>query len=124
MTSINPINVNTQGIGSSYGYNTKSKSEEKETKEVATSANGKQSSVSADDVLNFMAQSAVSVTPATTSVDTSKYVDSESATRIAGFMSDFEDIVATNLSAISQEFPNMSDGAKQALALARVDSQS
>lgn len=121
MTSINPINVNTQGIGGAYGFGAKPKSEEKEAVEKEAAAASEQHNVSADDVLSFMAQSAVSVKPAT--VDPSKYVDSESAERIAGFMSQFEDIVATNLAAISKEFPNMSDSSKQALALAQVDKQ-
>ena len=118
MTSINPINVNTQGVGSSYGYNTQSKAE-KETEEAKVAAGNEKPQLSADDVLNFMAQSAVVGTPKT--VDPSKYVDKESEARIAGFMAGFEDIVATNLAAISQEFPGMSDGAKQALALTQVN---
>lgn len=122
--AINPINVNTQGIAGAFAYNTKSKSEEAEAKETEAAAAGSQkSAVSADEVLNFMAQSAVSVKPATTSVDPSKFVDAESADRIAGFMAQFEGIVAANLTAITKEFPEMSDGSKQALALAQVDSQ-
>ena len=121
MTSINPINVNAQGIGNSYGYETKSKKEDKKVEEAEVNAAGQQKSVAADDVLSFMAQSAVSVTPANAAIDPSKYVDSESAERIAGFMAQFEDIVATNLAAISEEFPGMSDSAKQALALAQVE---
>lgn len=123
---VNPINVNTQGIGNSYGYGIKPKAEEKkEADDTQNAANGNQKTpVNADAVLNYMAQSAVSVTPSSaSSVDTSKYVDSESAARIAGFMSNFEDIVATNLAAISKEFPNMTDNAKQALALAQVNAQ-
>lgn len=124
MSSINPINVNTQGIAGAYGYMAKSAKEDKEaTENEAAAAGSQKSSVSADEVLSFMAQSAVSVKPATTSVDPTKYVDSESADRIAGFMAQFEGIVANNLSAISEEFPNMSEGAKQTLALAQVNSQ-
>lgn len=124
MTSINPINVNTQGIGNALGYGTaKAKTEDKETKETGLEAGAQQKAVSADEVLNFMAQSSASVTPSTTSVDPSKYVDKASAERIAGFMSQFEDIVANNLSAITAEFPEMSEGGKQALALAQVNKQ-
>lgn len=120
--TINPINVNSQGIGNSYGYGVKPKAEqEKGTKEAQINVGGEKKSVSADSVLSFMAQSAVSVTPSTTKViDPSKYVDKESEARIAGFMASFEDIVATNLSAITAEFPEMSEGAKQSLALAQV----
>lgn len=128
MTSINPINVNAQGIGNSYGYGfTKSDNKDAKTEENTTqTAGSQQNAVAADDVLNYMAQSAqvnVKGTSASSisNIDTSKYVDSESAQRIAGFVSQFEDIVATNLTAISQEFPNMSDSSKQALALAQVN---
>jgi len=119
MTAINSINVNAQGIGNSYGYNTKAKSEDKKADQAEVQTAGQQKSVPAEDVLSFMAQSAVSVTPAK-SVDPAKYVDEESAKRIAGFMAQFEDIVATNLTAISKEFPEMSEGAKQSLALSQV----
>lgn len=119
--TINPINVNSQGIGNTYGYGPKPKAEGKETKEAQVNVGGEKKSVSADSVLSFMAQSAVSVTPSTTKViDPSKYVDKESEARIAGFMASFEDVVAKNLSAITAEFPEMSDGAKQSLALAQV----
>ena len=49
MTSINPINVNTQGVGSSYGYNSKSKSEKEETKEPETASTAAQTPVAAED---------------------------------------------------------------------------
>ena len=124
MTSINPINVNTQGVGSSYGYNSSSKAAEEEVAEEQTTVNENQkSAVSADDVLNFMAQSAtVSVSPAA-SIDTSKYVDSASAERIAGFMAQFEDEVAANLKAIYEEFPDMSEASAQTLALAQTENK-
>lgn len=123
MSSINPINVNTQGVGNAYGYGAaKAKTEDKKTPEQELEVGGQQAQVSADEVLNFMAQSSVSVAPKT-AVDPSKYVDKASAERIAGFMSQFEDIVATNLTAITAEFPEMSEGGKQALALAQVNKQ-
>ena len=119
-SSINPINVNTQGLNAATGFGAKQSKAKEELKEPGVSVkSSEQAQVSADDVLNFMAQSAVSVAPAKT-LDPSKYVDKESEARIAGFMADFEDIVATNLAAISEEFPAMSDGAKQTLALAQV----
>ena len=121
MTSINPINVNTQGVGGSYGYGAKPKAEKKEAEEAKPGVGGNKPQLSADDVLSFMAQSAAVAVPKP--IDPSKYVDKESEKRIARFMAGFEDIVATNLSAISKEFPNMSDGAKQSLALAQVDKE-
>ena len=124
MTSINPINVNTQGIASSQGFGTKPKTEEKEEAKTESNPTPQQSQVAANDVLNYMAQSAVSVTPAAAkTVDPAKYVDGESASRISSFMSQFEDIVAENLSAISQEFPEMTPSSQQALALAQVNAK-
>lgn len=123
MTFINPINVNTSGIGTSYGYGATSKPEKQETPEAEVGTNAPQNQVSGDKILGLMAQSAASVTPAATSLDPTKYVDGESAARIAGFMSQFEDIVAANLSAISEEFPTMSAGSQQALALAQAEQQ-
>lgn len=118
MTSINPINVNTQGIGSSYG-NKQSKESEEKTEEKVTPETGSKTPVSPDDVLSYMAQSAVTIAPKT--IDTSKYVDKESEARIAGFMANFEEIVAANLSAIVAEFPEISENSQMALALASVD---
>lgn len=118
MTSINPINVNAQGIGGGYGFGAKPKAEEEAKKPEEVQTSGAKTPVAADDVLAFMAQSAAVVAPKT--IDTSKYVDNESAKRIAGFMADFEDIVAENLTAISAEFPEMSESAAMALALAQV----
>lgn len=120
MTFINPINVNTNGVGGAYGFGSKPQTKAEEGKEEAVTAQApEQKQVPADQVLNFLAQSAATVKPKT--IDPSKYVDSASAERIAGFMSSFEDIVATNLAAIDKEFPGMSDSAKQALALAQTE---
>jgi len=121
MTQINPINVNTQGISGSYGYGAKPKTEKKEAEEAKPEAGQQKPQLSADDVLSFLAQSAAVGAPKT--VDPSKYVDKASEARIAGFMAGFEDVVATNLATISKEFPGMSDGTAQALALAQVDKQ-
>lgn len=123
MTHINPINVNTQGISSFYGYGEKPKAEEKETKEVEINLNGEEKQVPADKVLEYMAQSAVSVTPKT--VNPAKYVDKESEERIAAFMADFEGKVAEGLAAFDLEFKgvNMSDSAKTAVVLAGIDKE-
>lgn len=127
MTNVNPINVNTQGIGGAFGFGSKPKSEAEEHKkepEVAA-ASGEKKPLSADEVLTYMAKSAaVNAPKATKAIDPSKYVDEASAKRIAGFMAGFEDIVAENLKAITKEFPGMSEGGKQSLALAQVEKQS
>lgn len=121
--SIDPIKLGANGIGSGYGLAKKSDiKEDGEAKkpEAGLVANDK-AQVSAEAVFDYMAQSSVSLAPKT--VDTSKYVDKASADRIAGFMASFEDIVATNLSAITAEFPDMSAASKQALAVAQVNQQ-
>lgn len=123
--AINPINVNTQGIGSAYNFNGKAKSSETENKEAeAASVNSNEKTLSADDVFSYLAQSAVSVKPASAkTVDPSKYVDSASASRIEDSMAQFEAAFNANIGTIAGEFPEMSDGAKQTLALAQINAQ-
>jgi hypothetical protein len=126
MTSINSINVNTQGVGSSYGYSTKSKSEKEEVKDSKPEVTSQKPQVAADDVFSYMAQSAVSVAPTTTkTIDPAKYVDETSAARIAGFMADFEDKVAEGLASFDKEFAgaDMSDSTKMALVLAGMNKE-
>lgn len=123
MTNIGPINSNSAGIiGGAYGFGAKPKTDENnETASEKGAVNSEQKQVSADQVLSFMAQSAVSVAPKT--IDTTKYVDSESEKRIAGFMSDFEDKVADGLAAFDKEFSgiNISDSAKMSAVLAKLN---
>lgn len=124
MTFIRPINVNTQGIGGASGFSPKTKAEEKEHKEPEiTSGSSEKAPISGEKVLEFMAQSASTVKPKT--IDTTKYVDEESAARIAGFMSDFEDKVADGLKAFNEEFEgmNVSDSTKMTLVLAKLNEE-
>lgn len=127
---VNPIDANTRRVGYSYGYaqNTGSKKnkQEKTEKEIIKSGEN-QKLVPDDKVLNHLQQdaavkSADIVRPSghIKSINTEKYVDEASKARIAVLMSNFEveDIVAKNLKKIACEFPEMSDDAKQALALA------
>lgn len=125
MTNVNPINVNTQGIGGAFGFGSKPKSEAEEQKKEpeVTVASGEKKPLSADEILTYMAQSAAIAAPKAKVIDPAKYVDEASAKRIAGFMAGFEDVVATNLAAITKEFPEMSEGAKQSLALAQTEKQ-
>lgn len=125
MTSINPINVNSQGIGAASGFGAKPQASEEELKKEELPVSGEnQTPVSADKVLSFMAQSAVSVTP-NKAIDTAKYVDSESAARIASFVGSFEDKVAEGLAAFDKEFAGMpiSDSAKMSVVLAQVEQE-
>lgn len=125
MTLINPINVNPQGIGGAHGFGGKHKAEKEEAKkEAKLEAKEEKHHVEADKVLDFLAQSAVSITPKK-AIDPAKYVDEASAKRIAGFMADFEDKVAEGLKAFDKEFAgvNISDSAKQAVVLAKIDKE-
>lgn len=121
MTSINPINVNTQGIGGFYGYGEKPKAEEKETKEAEVIVNSEKAQVSADKVLDLMAQKAISVAPKT--INPAEYVDEASKMRIEEFMKGFENKVAEGLAAFELEFKGVevSDSAKMAVVLAGID---
>lgn len=125
MTSINPINVNSQGVGNSYGFGAKPKSMHEEAKaEEKSPASSQKTPVAADDVLSFMAQSAIAPA-ATKSVNPAKYVDKASADRIAGFMAEFEDKVAEGLANFDKEFGgvNVSDSSKMTLVLAGLNKE-
>lgn len=121
MTNINPINVNTQGIHGALGFGAKPKSEKKEAEEVKPEVAGQKPQLSADDVLSFLAQSAVVAAPK--KLDPSKYVDKASEDRIAGFMADFEDKVAEGLAAFALEFPEASPKAGEAVVLAKLNKE-
>lgn len=122
MTNINPINVNTQGVAGGYVPREKllaGRKEDKEFQEKEVAARKEQ--LSADAVLNYLALSAAVVAPK--KLDPAKYVDEESAARIAGFMADFEDQVAEGLAAFSAEFPNASPKAGEAVVLAKLNKE-
>ena len=121
MTYINPINVNTQGVGGNFGFGANSKPEKEEAKETeqAQTAEAKPQ-VSPDAVFSYMNQSAAISGTAPKTIDVSKYVDSASAERIAGFVANFEDVVAENLSAIMAEFPGISESSAMTVALSQV----
>lgn len=83
--------------------------------------------VKPDDVLSFMAQSAIvnaSTVTAPKTYDVNKYVTPEQAARIAGFIGSFEDEVAQGLAAINDELggANMSESAKLELAAQMAES--
>lgn len=122
MTNINPINVNTQGVAGGYIAREKLLSGRKEDieaqgKEIAA----RKEQLSADAVLNYLAQSAAVAAPK--KLDPAQYVDKASADRIAGFMADFEDQVAQGLAAFALEFPEASPEAGQAVVLAKLNKE-
>lgn len=123
---IKQIGINPSLVNAAGDFGKKAKSEEKEEKEkpVQGMVEGGPAKVSVDDVLNFMAQSAVSVTPAKAKViDPAKYIDKESELRIADLMAGFEDKVAEGLEKFAKEFPQMSEGAKMAAVLTGINNE-
>ncbi len=93
--SVNPYNVPQKGP--------ESKPEEKPE---TAAAQPHAPAVKPDDVLNYMAQSAVVIQPKVTApktYDVEKYVTPEQAARIAGFVASFEGKVAEGLLAIDKE---------------------
>lgn len=116
MTAINPINVNTQGIGGTWGFGLQQRTEEKPQEKADLSSNLSQNrQVSSDATYAFLNAQGAAFVP-TNRLNPAQYVDGASAERIAGFMAQFEDIVATNLGVIAQELPSLSDGASYAVA--------
>lgn len=132
MSSINPINVNSQGVGGSYGFNAQAKTAKDDTKqEQAQVQNNEQSTVSADKVLDYLSASSSTMAASVTgknniaSIDTSKYVDDASKARIAAFVQGFEDKVAEGLQAFDKEFSgaSVSDSTKMAVVLKQLDQE-
>lgn len=121
---INRIGINPSSVNP-YGNNPKgpeTKPEDKQPEGAKTPPPGTQ--VNPNDVLTYMAQSAIVVNPKATTktYDVSKYVTPEQAARIAGLMSDFEDKVVQGLLAIDEtgELAGLSDSAKYEIAASMV----
>ncbi len=110
--NINPININPQIVGYTLKKEAKDKSAEAET---STKSAVDKKEVPASDVLSFMAAQSIDVKPAAKkTIDVSKYVTSEQAARIAGFVQGFEKEVEKGLLQFNKEFPqsSLSDSAK------------
>lgn len=125
MTSIDPINVNTAGAGG-VGQSKVNPNVQPQVKEQAQAetTEAQHTPVNPDEVFAYMNASATAnMVPKT--VNPSKYVDSASAERIAGFMQGFEDKVAEGLAAFDADFGSMdvSDGAKMNVVLNAINSQ-
>ncbi len=122
--NIRGIGINTGSVNP-YGNQTKGSEAKPEEKQPETVANTAQNStVKPEDVLTYMANSAVIVNPKATTrtYDVSKYVTPEQAARIAGFVTSFEDQVAQGLIAINEmeEFDGLSEASKYEIAAAMV----
>lgn len=122
--NIRGIGINTGSVNP-YGNGTKGNEAKPEEKQPEVTNNTPQKpQVKPEDVLTYMANSAVVVNPKATTktYDVSKYVTPEQAARIAGFVTSFEDQVAKGLLAINEmeEFEGLSDSAKYEIAAAMV----
>ncbi len=122
--NIRGIGINTGSVNP-YGNAPKGSEAKPEEKQPETTNNTPQKpQVKPEDVLTYMANSAVVVNPkaSTKTYDVSKYVTPEQAARIAGFVTSFEDQVAKGLLAINEmeEFEGLSDSAKYEIAAAMV----
>lgn len=124
MSTINPINVNTQGISSAVGFGVKPKAEAEKEQKPEVQVGAEKAQVSPDKVFDYMSATAASVKPAKT-VDPSKYVDEASKARIESFMASFEDKVAEGLKAFDAEYAgvNVSDNAKMAVVLKQIEKE-
>lgn len=122
--NIRGIGINTGSVNP-YGNQTKGSETKPEEKQPEAANNAPQKpAVKPEDVLAYMANSAVIVNPkaATKTYDVSKYVTPEQAARIAGFVTSFEDQVAKGLLAIGEmdELSGLPDTAKYEIAAAMV----
>ena len=116
MTNINRINL---GVNSNNFF----KKEENESLQKEQQNNvlkeKETKQVSSGEMLSMMAAVNADIIPAkvTRTVDVSKYVNEEQAARIAGFMQGFDaDFEALSSSAMA-EFPDLSQGAADSIAL-------
>lgn len=130
MTSINPINVNTNSVGTNYIYGQNAKNaKNKNVEEKAPQAQAEQKAVNPDSVFDYMANSAstlvasASAKSGVTSIDPSKYVDAASRARIESFVGGFQDKVADGLQSFNKEFPGstMSDSSKMTVVLKQIN---
>ena len=119
-SSISPIGVSSQSIGNAFGFGLRPRGKNNEQKAEITQqqAPPQQSTVSANDVLGYMAQAATFSSPvaAPKTINPANYVDAQSSARISQSMKDFETLVQQNFNSITQEFPEISDKTAYALA--------
>ena len=122
--NIRGIGINT-GAVNPYGNQAKGSEAKPEEAKPEVAQNAPQNNaVKPEDVLTYMANSAVIVNPKATTrtYDVAKYVTPEQAARIAGFVTIFEDQVAQGLIAINEmeEFNGLSEPAKYEIAASMV----
>ena len=118
--SVNPIKL---GIGQTNLFRPK-QTEDVTEKPQKKAEHQEEKIQNPNDVLNFMAGLNSDLLPAkvTRTVDVSKYVTPEQQARIAEFMKGFEADIETLSTNAQAEFPELSENAANAIALAYVDS--
>lgn len=122
MTNINPLRFGVTGNQYYKPVNddesSKNKAQEQKTGE------SKERQIASNEVLGFLAAQNVDLIPVKTqkTLDVSKYVTPEQEARIAGFMKGFEENYDAAFATALNEFPEISDGAAQDLALAYINS--
>lgn len=112
----NKINLNFYGVNYRKAVQDKKEAEVKEEEKTAQNQQGK--NVAADEVLNAMALSGKQnvAFAGINAINPKDYLDETSIARIQNSMTTFGNKVADYLEAVENEFPNLPDAQKQALA--------
>ena len=112
----NKINLNFYGVNYQKAVQDKKEAEVKE--EEKTAQNRQEKNVKADEVLNAMALSGKQniAFAGINAINPKDYLDEASIARIQNSMVTFGNKVADYLEAVENEFPNLPDAQKQALA--------
>ena len=112
----NKINLNFYGVNYRKAVQDKKEAEVKEEEKTAQNQQGK--NVAADEVLNAMALSGKQnvAFAGINAINPKDYLDETSIARIQNSMTTFGYKVADYLEAVENEFPNLPDAQKQALA--------
>ncbi len=112
----NKINLNFYGVNYRKAVQDKKEAEVKEEEKTAQNQQGK--NVAADEVLNAMALSGKQnvAFAGINAINPKDYLDEASIARIQNSMTTFGNKVADYLEAVENEFPNLPDAQKQALA--------
>lgn len=112
----NKINLNFYGVNYQKPLQDKKEAEVKEEEKTVQNNQGK--NVAADEVLNAMALSGKQnvAFAGINAINPKDYLDEASIARIQNSMTTFGNKVADYLEAVENEFPNLPDAQKQALA--------
>lgn len=120
MTNINPIQF---GITGNYYVKKEEKQDLTANQEKVNVNPEAKRNIDSSEVLGYMAARNADLVPAKAkrTVDVSKYVTSEQANRIAGFMQGFEKDYNEFSTVAMEEFPDMTESAAGSIALAYIN---